>query len=43
MKFKLLFTFICLGFIGAIYSMGQAPNKMLILGASNGDISKEIL
>ncbi len=37
MKFKLLFTFICLGFIGAIYSMSDA-DKMLIKGARSGDL-----
>ncbi len=44
MKFKLLFIFICLGFIGSIYTLEETfiryetPNEMLVRGAENGDM-----
>ncbi len=38
MKIKLLFLFLSLGYIGSIYSLDQAPNKMLLRGVRDGDI-----
>ncbi len=39
MKIKLLFSFICLGFIGSVYSMSETPDEMLLIGA--GEINPE--